>query len=55
MTFDPQGQGQSDTRGQAPDEEEGVPAAVRRSPFFDGTEDAINFFLSNPSTPTFRW
>ena len=51
MTFDPQGQGQSDTLGQAPDEQEGVPAQSDGRPFFDGTEDAIDFFLSTPKHP----
>src|SRR2546427_3063105 len=51
MTFDPQGQGQSDTFGQAPDEQEGYPAQSDGRPFFDGTEDAINFFLSTPKHP----
>jgi dienelactone hydrolase len=51
MTFDPQGQGQSDTLGQAPDEQEGFPAQSDGRPFFDGTEDAINFFLSSPKHP----
>ncbi|HEX3511247.1 MAG TPA: hypothetical protein VHT27_09130 [Solirubrobacteraceae bacterium] len=51
MTFDPQGQGQSDTFGQSPDELEGVPAQSDGRPFFDGTEDAINFFLSTPKHP----
>jgi dienelactone hydrolase len=51
MTFDPQGQGQSDTFGQAPDEQEGFPAQSDGRPFFDGTEEAINFFLSNPKHP----
>jgi dienelactone hydrolase len=51
MTFDPQGQGQSDTFGQTPDENEGFPAQSDGRPFFDGTEDAINFFLSNPKHP----
>ena len=51
MTFDPQGQGKSDTFGQAPDEQEGFPAQSDGRPFFDGTEDAINFFLSNPKHP----
>jgi dienelactone hydrolase len=51
MTFDPQGQGQSDTFGQAPDELEGVPAQADGRPFFDGTEDAIDFFLSTPKHP----
>jgi dienelactone hydrolase len=48
LTFDPQGQGQSDLLGQAPDTSEGVPAQTDGRPFFDGTEDAVNFFLSNP-------
>jgi len=51
MTFDPQGQGQSDTLGQAPDELEGVPAQTDGRPFFDGTEDTIDFFLSTPKHP----
>jgi len=51
LTFDPQGQGQSDTFGQSPDEDEGVPAQTTGTPFYDGTEDAIDFFLSTPSHP----
>ncbi|HEY1595199.1 MAG TPA: hypothetical protein VGF74_07375 [Thermoleophilaceae bacterium] len=51
LTFDPQGQGQSDTVGEAPDRGEGTPAQTDGRPFFDGTEDAIDFFLSNPSHP----
>jgi dienelactone hydrolase len=51
MTFDPQGQGQSDTFGQAPDSQEGVPAQTSGTPFYDGTEDAIDFFLSTPAHP----
>ncbi len=51
LTFDPQGQGQSDTYGQSPDQNEGVPAQSDGRPFFDGTEDAINFFFSNPTHP----
>ena len=51
LTFDPQGQGQSDTPGEAPDQQEGVPAQSDGRPFFDGTEDAINFFLSTPAQP----
>jgi dienelactone hydrolase len=51
LTFDPQGQGQSDTFGAAPDTREGVPAQSTGTPFYDGTEDAINFFLSTPSHP----
>src|SRR4051795_11263749 len=51
MTFDPQGQGQSDTRGETPDENEGFPAQTDGRPFFDGTEDAIDFFFSTPGHP----
>jgi dienelactone hydrolase len=51
LTFDPQGQGQSDTRGEAPDQDEGVPAQTDGRPFFDGTEDALNFFFSTPRQP----
>jgi dienelactone hydrolase len=51
LTFDPQGQGQSDTYGQSPDQNEGVPAQSDGRPFYDGTEDAINFLLSSPSHP----
>lgn len=49
MTFDPQGQGQSDTMGQGVDQNEGFPAQTDGRPFYDGTEDALNFFLSRPS------
>ena len=48
LTSDPQGQGQSDERGEAPDEDEGSPAQTDGRPFFDGTVDALDFFLSTP-------
>lgn len=51
LTFDPQGQGRSDTFGQSPDQEEGFPAQSDGRPFYDGTEDAIDFFLSTPQHP----
>jgi dienelactone hydrolase len=51
ITFDPQGQGRSDTFGQEPDKEEGFPAQSDGRPFYDGTEDALNFFMSNPTHP----
>src|SRR3954451_22942727 len=51
LTWDPQGQGQSDTRGESPDQNEGFPAQTDGRPFFDGTEDAINFFSSTPDLP----
>jgi hypothetical protein len=49
LTFDPQGQGLSDRQGETPDQKEGFPAQSDGRPFFDGTEDAINFFLSTPA------
>jgi dienelactone hydrolase len=51
LTWDPQGQGQSDTYGEGVDRNEGFPAQTDGRPFFDGTEDAVNFFFSNPSHP----
>ena len=51
MTFDPQGQGRSDTFGQSPDEGEGVPAQTDGRPFYDGAEDALDFFLSTAKHP----
>jgi len=51
LTFDPQGQGQSDTFGASPDQNEGVPAQTDGRPFYDGTEDAIDFLLSTPTHP----
>src|SRR3954468_8816928 len=51
LSWDPQGQGQSDTQGESPDQNEGVPAQSDGRPFFDGTEDAINFFFSTPANP----
>jgi hypothetical protein len=51
LTFDPQGQGQSDTLGESPDQSEGVPAQTDGRPFYDGTEDATDFLLSTPQHP----
>jgi dienelactone hydrolase len=51
MTFDPQGQGQSDIFGEGADRLEGVPAQSDGRPFFDGTEDAIDFFYSDARHP----
>jgi dienelactone hydrolase len=51
LTSDPQGQGQSDEKGEAPDQNEGSPAQTDGRPFFDGTEDALNFFLSTAGNP----
>ena len=51
LTFDPQGQGQSDTFGEGADQQEGFPAQSDGRPFFDGTVDALDFFLSTPAKP----
>jgi dienelactone hydrolase len=51
LSWDPQGQGQSDTYGEGADRNEGVPSQTDGRPFFDGTEDALDFFLSSPSHP----
>ncbi len=51
LTFDPQNQGRSDSRGEAPDQDEGFPAQSDGRPFFDGAQDALDFFLSTPSGP----
>ena len=51
LTWDPQGQGQSDLLGEGPDAHEGVPAQSDGRPFYDGTVDALDFFLSTPDQP----
>jgi dienelactone hydrolase len=51
LTSDPQGQGQSDEQGESPDETEGSPAQTDGRPFYDGTIDALDFFLSTPEQP----
>jgi dienelactone hydrolase len=50
FTYDVQGQGRSDTFGEGPDANEGVPSQAGQ-PFYDGTEDALDFFLSTPDQP----
>jgi dienelactone hydrolase len=50
LTYDVQGQGQSDTLGEAPDTQEGVPSQAGQ-PFYDGSEDALDFLLSAPGSP----
>jgi dienelactone hydrolase len=50
LTYDVQGQGLSDTLGEAPDTFEGVPSQAGE-PFYDGTEDALDFLLSGPGHP----
>ncbi len=48
--YDVQGQGRSDTFGSGADEQEGVPSQAGQ-PFYDGTEDALDFALSTPADP----
>ena len=50
LTYDVQGQGRSDTFGEGADMQEGVPSQAGQ-PFYDGTEDALDFMLSTPSAP----
>ena len=50
LTYDVQGQGQSDTFGEGDDRLEGVPSQAGQ-PFYDGTEDALDFLLSSPGSP----
>jgi hypothetical protein len=45
-----QGQGLSDTFGEGDDQQEGVPSQAGE-PFYDGTEDALDFLLSGPGKP----
>ena len=47
LTWDPQGQGRSDTFGEGADQQDGVPSQSGQ-PFYDGTEDALDFFFSDP-------
>jgi dienelactone hydrolase len=50
LTYDTQGQGRSDTFGAGVDQFDGVPSQEGR-PFYDGTEDALDFLLSTPGKP----
>jgi dienelactone hydrolase len=50
LTYDPQGQGRSDTYGEGVDQFDGVPSQEGR-PFYDNTEDALDFALSTPGKP----
>jgi len=47
LTYDIQGQGYSDTFGEGVDRNDGVPSQSG-PPFFDSTEDALDFFFSAP-------
>ncbi len=48
LTYDPQGQGLSDTFGAGPDHLDGVPSQ-EGTPFYNDTEDALDFALSTPT------
>jgi dienelactone hydrolase len=50
LTYDPQGQGLSDTYGEGVDLLDGVPSQTGE-PFYDDTEDALDFMLSTPDKP----
>ena len=50
LTYDVQGQSRSDVLGEEPDQQEGVPSQAGQ-PFYDGTEDALDFLLSKPRRP----
>jgi dienelactone hydrolase len=50
LTYDVQGQGRSDTYGEGVDRNEGVPSQSGQ-PFYDGTEDALDFLFSSPASP----
>jgi dienelactone hydrolase len=50
LTYDTQGQGRSDTFGEGVDMLDGVPSQTGE-PFYDGTEDALDFLLSTPAKP----
>ena len=50
LTYDVQGQGRSDTFGEGADSNDGVPSQEGR-PFYDNTEDALDFALSTPDDP----
>ncbi|MCW3012642.1 MAG: alpha/beta hydrolase, partial [Solirubrobacterales bacterium] len=50
LSWDVQGQGLSDTFGEGGDRMDGVPSQGGQ-PFYDGTEDALDFFFSAAGTP----
>lgn len=51
LTWDPQGQGQSDTLGSGVDVYEGTHSQTDGRPFYDGTVDALDFFVSTARRP----
>ena len=51
LTWEPQGQGRSDTFGEGPDTTDGVPSQSTGHTFYDHTQDALDFALSSRRTP----
>jgi dienelactone hydrolase len=51
LTYDVQGQGRSDLLGEGGDALEGFPGQTTGEPFYDGTEDALDFLTSTPAHP----
>ena len=51
LTWEPQGQGRSDTFGEGDDTMDGVPSQSTGNTFYDHTQDALDFALSRPGSP----
>ena len=51
MTWEPQGQGRSDTFGAGEDTMDGVPSQSTGHTFYDHTQDALDFALSSRRSP----
>jgi hypothetical protein len=51
LTWEPQGQGRSDTFGEGDDALDGVPSQSTGNTFYDHTQDALDFALSRPGSP----
>jgi alpha-beta hydrolase superfamily lysophospholipase len=51
LTWEPQGQGRSDTFGEGDDTMDGVPSQSTGNTFYDHTQDALDFALSRPASP----
>lgn len=51
LTWEPQGQGRSDTFGEGDDTMDGVPSQSTGTTFYDHTQDALDFALSRPGSP----
>jgi dienelactone hydrolase len=51
LTWEPQGQGRSDTFGEGGDAMDGVPSQSTGTTFYDHTQDALDFALSRPGSP----